>query len=357
MAEERALRRGDVVEVRSAAEIRATLDEHGALDGLPFMPEMMRHCGRRFTVLRRAEKICDTINSTGSRRLRDTVLLDDLRCDGSAHGGCQAECRIFWKEAWLRSPGTTEPAHPTPARRTSGCTETRIRASAQVHTPGDTGGDPVYVCQATLLPRYTRPLKWWDIRQYVRDVSSGNHSFRHVASVLFIASVRTLGRLPFGYRMFRVLYDFVHLRLAGRVSPHVHGVVPRGDPTPQGALDLQPGELVGVKPLDAIVRTLDADNKNRGLRFDPEMARYSRQTFSVRQRITRIIDERTGRMIRMKQPCITLEGVVCAAEYSQGRLLCPRAITSYWRELWLERVPTGPEAGRADQDSDRGHCR
>jgi hypothetical protein len=157
--------------------------------------------------------------------------------------------------------------------------------------------------------------------------------------------------------MFRALYDFLHLRLAGRVSPYVHGVVPRGESTPQGTLDLQPGEIVRVKSLDSIVRTLDADNKNRGLKFDAEMARYSRQTFSVQQRVTRLIDERTGRMLRMKQPCITLEGVVCAAEYSQGRLLCPRAITSYWRELWLERVSTGPKAGRADQDSDRGRCR
>ena len=36
------LRVGEVVEVRTAEEILATLDEHGALDSLPFMPEMLR---------------------------------------------------------------------------------------------------------------------------------------------------------------------------------------------------------------------------------------------------------------------------------------------------------------------------
>ena len=43
-----------------------------------------------------------------SRRLRDAVLLEDLRCDGSGHGGCQAGCRIYWKESWLRrvQPGS-----------------------------------------------------------------------------------------------------------------------------------------------------------------------------------------------------------------------------------------------------------
>ena len=98
----RPLRPGDVVEVRSAAEILATLDGDAALDRMPFMPEMARHAGRRYTVTRRVDKICDTIAATGSRRMHATVYLEDLRCDGSGHGGCQAGCKLYWKEAWLR---------------------------------------------------------------------------------------------------------------------------------------------------------------------------------------------------------------------------------------------------------------
>ncbi len=65
-----ALRRGDLVEVGSRAEILETLDDAGALDGVPFMPEMIGLCGRRFEVDRRGEKVCDTINTTlQSRRL------------------------------------------------------------------------------------------------------------------------------------------------------------------------------------------------------------------------------------------------------------------------------------------------
>ncbi len=100
-AGERPLRPGDVVEVKSPAEILSTLDGD-ALDSMPFMPEMLRHAGRRYTVSRRVDKICDTVTATGSRRLYSTVYLDDLRCDGSAHGGCQAGCRLYWKEDWLR---------------------------------------------------------------------------------------------------------------------------------------------------------------------------------------------------------------------------------------------------------------
>jgi hypothetical protein len=33
-----------------------------------------------------------------------------------------------------------------------------------------------------------------------------------------------------------------------------------------------------------------------------------------------------------------LEGVVCNAEYARSRLNCPRAIPSYWREIWLDKV-------------------
>ena len=101
-APELVLHRGDLVEVRSPREILATLDAEGRLDGLPFMPEMISFCGRRYPVRRRADKICDTVDYSGSRRLHHGVILGELRCDGSAHDGCQAECRLFWKTAWLR---------------------------------------------------------------------------------------------------------------------------------------------------------------------------------------------------------------------------------------------------------------
>ena len=45
--------------------------------------------------------------------MQDTVLLDNLRCDGSAHDGCQAGCRLYWKEAWLRRVDVA--AEPAPA--------------------------------------------------------------------------------------------------------------------------------------------------------------------------------------------------------------------------------------------------
>src|SRR6266571_4731225 len=90
------LRAGDWVTVRSADQILATLDDQHALDGLPFMPEMLQYCGRRFRVYKSAHKTCDTVDRYVIRRMQDAVHLDGLRCDGDAHGGCQAACLLFW---------------------------------------------------------------------------------------------------------------------------------------------------------------------------------------------------------------------------------------------------------------------
>ena len=84
------LRPGEMVEVRSEAEILATLDAHGRLDGQPFMPEMVEYCGKQFRVYLRSDKTCDTITKTGARRMWNTVHLEELvaterRTTGARH--------------------------------------------------------------------------------------------------------------------------------------------------------------------------------------------------------------------------------------------------------------------------------
>ena len=97
--------------MRSAEEILATLDERGELENLPFMPEMLAFCGQRLTVHKVAHKACDTISRSGMRRMTNAVHLTGSRCDGSAHGGCQTACSLYWKEQWLRrvDPGSRRP--------------------------------------------------------------------------------------------------------------------------------------------------------------------------------------------------------------------------------------------------------
>jgi hypothetical protein len=92
---------------------------------------------------------------------------------------------------------------------------------------------------------------------------------------------------------------------------------------------------VRVKRKEEIVKTLDTNNRNRGMMFDSEMLKYCGRQARVLRRVERIIDERTGKMLHLGNPCIILEDVVCTSDYHR---LCPRGIYPYWREIWLERV-------------------
>lgn len=94
------LQPGEVVEVLPYEKILSTLDSSEKLQGLGFMPEMRKYCGKRFKVLKRVDKMM--IEGKGMRRLRPAVLLDGVFCDGQAHGGCQRTCYCFWREGWLK---------------------------------------------------------------------------------------------------------------------------------------------------------------------------------------------------------------------------------------------------------------
>jgi hypothetical protein len=317
------LRIGELVEVRSQAEVLATLDERGELESLPFMPEMLQFCGRRFRVAKLALKLCDTITWTGMYRMRNAVHLEGTRCDGKAHGDCQAGCNIYWKEAWLRRVSDDEP-DPAPMPR---CTLELLSAATRKTDEGLDPGEERYFCQATeLLRAAPEPIPSWDGRQYVRDVRSGNTGAMAMAGTIAIGLFNeyqdaSRRRLPAPLR----------LRSGGRY-PFIEG---RLNKTPQEVLDLQPGELVRVKSLAEIVATLDANNANRGMSFDGEMVRYCGREFRVLRRVEQIIDEATGKMLRFKNPCVVLEDVTCVAAYHRR---CPRGIYPYWREIWLERV-------------------
>ena len=93
----RPFRRGQWVEVRSIDEVQTTLDAQGKLYGLPFMPEMIKYCGRKFRVSRRADRIF-LDHYCYVARLKDAVFLEDLRGDGQSHDGCQMAANCFGKK-------------------------------------------------------------------------------------------------------------------------------------------------------------------------------------------------------------------------------------------------------------------
>lgn len=310
---------GDVVELRPPAEILATLDDNGRMDGLPFMPEMLASFGKTFRVRARVERACDTISGPGVRRIPDAVILDDLRCDGSFHGGCQAGCRIYWKEAWLR------PAVEGAPSDAMGWTDDldRLAERASRDLVSHDGGKPIYRCQATALPVASVKVQRRESSQsYVMELVSKDVGVRQFLRVLwrtaFEAVGMTLRLIPRG--------EFMPYDESKRIK----------QPDEQHAF--RPGELVRVRSRDEIARTLGKDGKNRGLWFDREMVPYCGKTARILRKVDRIIDEASGKMIELKSDCYILDGVICNSELSFSRRFCPRGIYPYWRACWLEPV-------------------
>jgi len=355
---------GDWVEVRSKEEILRSLDKKGQLEGMPFMPQMFQYCGQRLKVYKRAHKTCDTVNPISALRVSNAVLLD-LRCNGEAYGGCQAACLIFWKTAWLKpvgeAGGTSEQVFESPrldkaeAPHAALCTETDVWEAARYAEGHEAVDGPRYRCQATQLPSCGTSLPWWDVRQYVEDFTSGNVTLGQVMRGLIYANYYNLSNLGIGLgRPLRWLYDKFQALWGGIPYPRWSGMIPVDQPTPSGTLNLQPGELVQIKSYKEILATVNTENRNRGLYFDAEMVPYCGGTYRVKDRLLKFIDEKTGKLVTLKNPALILEGVWCQSRYSHCRMFCPRSIYSWWREIWLERLAEDsrrPSELRADESS------
>ena len=342
------LRIGDWVEVRSKEEILRTLDAEGQLEGMPFMPEMLAFCGQKFQVYKIAHKTCDySAYPYRVRRLARTVHLL-TRCDGQAHGSCEAGCLLYWKEDWLR-PANEKPKIETDSTiedqfevgvqhlPAQGCQESVLFARALKQQSGD--ASPTYICQMTQIPAATTPLAWWDIRQYVEDYVSGNVSMKRILTGLVYWAYYGLIQAGIGLGpAMRWLYNKI-CRLRGQsLYPRTPGRIPDGQPTPFVVLNLQPGEIVRVKSHEEILKTIDSSSRNRGMYWDAELVPYCGGSYKVIKRVSRLIGERSGKIVEMKNPCIVLDSVVCQARYSSCRMFCPKSMYPYWREAWLERV-------------------
>jgi hypothetical protein len=318
-------RRGDVVRVRSKEEILATLDADGSLNALPFMPEMLEFAGREMKVWARADKTCDTINITGNRQMGDTVHLVGARCSGAAHGCCQAACMLFFRQEWLEwpdQPGTpvTSPKAPGP-----GATEATLDAA----TRG--AEEDTYKCQATEHFRASTAFPRHNYSQYLRDVRTRNVTL----------GVVLRGLLLFVFNRYqgiskRVLPSWLLIR-GGNRAPFV---IPTGDGARIPPIEFQPGDLVEVKSKSEILATLGPNLRNNNLLFDAEMLPYSGRQARVAAKVTRIIDEPTGKMIKLGD-CYRLQDVFCLGLYHR---FCQRAITPYWRSAWLRKVHGEREA-------------
>lgn len=293
---------GALVAIRSRAEIEAQLDNRGMTDGMPFMPEMQQFCGRVVRVSAKISQICTEVGKV--RELSDVVLLEDFRCDGSAHWNCGRCCTIFWKTAWIQP----------------------ISAPVNVkHTVNDSAWIPCelpvvnqsgrFICQSTEIFNATSPIASANPRRWYQGLLHR-------------------GLSPAAFARF-LIYPFVHKVRTAMLGEDVHQLRGVNTLTSVSCLDLEPGEYVEVKSRAEIVATLDKNGKNRGLSFTPSMIAYLGQRHRVKQRVVRMIDEGSGSPRTLKHT-VLLEGGVCDGPYVCGG--CQRRAYHLWREIWLKRT-------------------
>jgi hypothetical protein len=329
------LKAGEWVWVRSKEEILATLDKNGRLDELPFMPQMFRFCGQKLQIAKRAHKLCDTQYGSVGRTMKNAVTIGGLRCHGEGFGDCEMSCLFIWKEAWLKRVDGPE----QPLAKGVGCTEAELIAATIIPpSPDAISLGPKYVCQATQMAAATKHLPFWSIPHFIEDFTSGNVTLSVIVSGIFFAVYYNLAEsgLGFGSAM-RWIYDKIQ-GIRGK-TPYVQrrGHLPMNGKTPTLRLDLKPGELVRIKSHEEILDTVNENLVNRGMGFHPELVPFCDKTFEVKFRVGKIINEKTGHLMELKNPCIVLEGIPCAGHYTKP-LFCPRDCYPYWREIWLERV-------------------
>jgi len=310
------LRAGDLVAVRPAPEILRTLDSEGTLDQLPFMPEMLAFCGRRFRVLNRVTQAtvddafltAHTESFVREFRNNDVVILSGVRCSGADHDGCERACALFWKEAWLEKidPAAASPAPAQPAASNSRSSMLRTKSAPET-----------YFCQSSEFLKATLHLSAAQrIRKCFSSVAAGN--------------ISPLGMLK---RVLVWMWWKYRTRLFGQ---HARGT---RNHTPTESLGLRPGELVEIKSIQEIAGTLNQSGKNRGLHFSADQRPFCGGRYRVRGRADKFIAEGTGEMKHFRNTVI-LEDVLCdSACFAFGG--CYRCDFLYWREIWLRRVETG----------------
>ena len=309
---------GDEVEIRPWDEIRATLDERGCLEELPFMPEMLAMCGQRAHVFRCVHRIFDYRKSRRMRHMDRAVLLVGTVCDGSSHGGCEAACHTIWKPAWLRrvAPGTVRPPAATTRPEAQGSEVLRFGTQFD---PRFDPATPRYACQLTQLHAASQPIDKLILRHFLLPVVSGN-----VAAAAFVVGWLTHLFNKLQHRRHGI--GFPQFEPPGREP----GAASHEEPA------LQAGDPVQVLSPAEIRATLNERHMHRGMWFEPDMMKHCGHRYRVQAEIRKIVDIVNGEMRTMKTPAYVLRDVHFSGE---RQLFNAQYEPLFWRAAWLRRDP------------------
>jgi hypothetical protein len=96
------IRPGDLVRVRTAEEIRGTLDRFRKTKGCGFADRMYEYCGKEFRVVEKVDNFFDESRQKFCK-CKGVLLLEGSYCDGKTPylRPCDRKCFYFWHVNWL----------------------------------------------------------------------------------------------------------------------------------------------------------------------------------------------------------------------------------------------------------------
>ena len=150
------------------------------------------------------------------------------------HGGCDRACLIFWNESWLKRSGSLTSSNGF-----------HLPKVCRAHLESLAIVDGQFFCQSTEILNASKPLPWWEPKQYLWDLKYNRTSVVHFLQSLFIAFYNKVAHVS-------------------RLKPW-RFVVGSAENFREQPLNLQPGDLVRVKSLSQIRQTLDAEGKHQNL--------------------------------------------------------------------------------------------
>jgi len=118
------LQPGEVVRIASPEKIFETLNRTGKNRGLWFDRDMLKHCGQRYGVLRRVDKIIDDASSRMLRMKIPCIILDAVDNSGEYLRFCAQHDYPYWREAWLER---MENKRPSVASAPDGTSESALQ--------------------------------------------------------------------------------------------------------------------------------------------------------------------------------------------------------------------------------------
>ena len=107
---------------------------------------------------------------------------------------------------------------------------------------------------------------------------------------------------------------------------------------------MKAGDLVRVKSLEEIMKTLNSHRRYERLQFLHPMAEHCGKTYRVLKRVRRLVND-MDHTVRKAKNVVILDGVFCHGKGIYGREDCDRTCFFFWKEAWLTKVD---EQGRTN---------